>query len=194
MNVYEKLQQVKLDLSKAALKKSGENKHSKYDYFELGDFLPKIIELCNNHKLATVISFTSEKGLLEIIDTEKITDKIIIETPMSTAKLPACHEVQNLGAVQTYLRRYLYVAAFDIVENDIVESSARKDELKKAAPQPLQGTNDSDLPADDFLVTLPSGAQKTITEMKRFELLAVTKDKNLAHLHDRVKELLGEVG
>jgi len=31
--------------------------------------------------------------------------------------------VQNLGAVQTYLRRYLWVAALEIVEHDALDSS-----------------------------------------------------------------------
>jgi hypothetical protein len=43
---------------------------------------------------------------------------------MSTAALKGCHEVQNLGAVQTYIRRYLWVAALEIVEHDVVDASA----------------------------------------------------------------------
>jgi len=43
---------------------------------------------------------------------------------MSTAALKGCHEVQNLGAVQTYIRRYLWVAALEIVESDVVDASA----------------------------------------------------------------------
>ena len=33
------------------------------------------------------------------------------------------HEVQNLGAVQTYIKRYLYVNAFEIVEQDAIDKS-----------------------------------------------------------------------
>jgi len=39
---------------------------------------------------------------------------IHINSPMSSAALKGCHEVQNLGAVQTYLRRYLWVTAMEI--------------------------------------------------------------------------------
>jgi hypothetical protein len=42
---------------------------------------------------------------------------------MSSAALKGCHEVQNLGAVQTYLRRYLWVAALEIVEHDAIDAS-----------------------------------------------------------------------
>jgi len=41
---------------------------------------------------------------------------------MSTASLKGCHEVQNLGAVQTYIRRYLWVCALEIVESDAIET------------------------------------------------------------------------
>lgn len=49
---------------------------------------------------------------------------------MSRAALKGCHEVQNLGAVQSYLRRYLYMAAFDIGECE--------GESVDGAPPPVQ--------------------------------------------------------
>jgi hypothetical protein len=42
---------------------------------------------------------------------------------MSSAELKGCHPVQNLGAVQTYLRRYLYTAAFELVEHDALDAT-----------------------------------------------------------------------
>ena len=44
MNIYKKIQAVKKELSERELKKSGENTFSKFKYYELGDFLPSIIE------------------------------------------------------------------------------------------------------------------------------------------------------
>jgi hypothetical protein len=52
------------------------------------------------------------------------TQFIEFKCPMSSAALKGCHEVQNLGAVQTYLRRYLWTNAFEIVEHDAIDSSA----------------------------------------------------------------------
>ena len=42
---------------------------------------------------------------------------------MSTAQLKDCHEVQNVGAVNTYSKRYLYQNAFEIVEADVLDST-----------------------------------------------------------------------
>jgi len=47
----------------------------------------------------------------------------VITSPMSSAALKGCHDVQNLGAVQTYIRRYLWVTAMEIVEHDAIDSS-----------------------------------------------------------------------
>jgi hypothetical protein len=50
--------------------------------------------------------------------------------------------VQNLGAVQTYIRRYLWVAALEIVEHDALDSS-KPVEDKKVIITPSQGIADT---------------------------------------------------
>jgi len=127
LNVYEKMNQAKLALQAARLKKSGRNEYSKYDYFELQDFLPMIIQLESELKFTCVVCFGVEQASLEIVDTEKPEDTILYTCPMSSANLKGMHEVQNLGAVQTYLRRYLYVSAFEIVERDSLDDGKKQD-------------------------------------------------------------------
>jgi hypothetical protein len=57
---------------------------------------------------------------------------------MSEANLKGCHPVQNLGAVQTYTRRYLWVAALEIVEHDAIDSNEPvKQEVKQAKKETL---------------------------------------------------------
>ena len=128
MNIYEKLAQARVDLQKRNLQKSGHNKFAGYDYFELRDFLPAINEIMAEHKLLGICRFDEKEATLEIIDAEdpKEGGKIRFRSPMSTAELKGCHPVQNLGAVQTYLRRYLYTAAFEIVEGDALDATQGK--------------------------------------------------------------------
>ena len=126
MNVYKRLQKCRVELGMMEIKESGNNKFSGYTYIELGDFLPHITGLCELHGLCTVISF-DEKATLTIINSDKPEEQIVVTSPMSTAELKGCHAIQNLGAVETYLRRYLYVAAFDIVEHDALDSTHGKD-------------------------------------------------------------------
>ena len=139
MNVYQKLLSARLNLQNTELKKSGNNKFAGYKYFELGDFLPVVQTIFAEHDLIGVVSFGTTEATLTITDMDKPEDKIVISSPMSTAALKGCHEVQNLGAVQTYLRRYLWVTAMEIVEHDALDSSEPlKPETKKVANKGME--------------------------------------------------------
>jgi len=121
MNIYEKFQNIKIELQKQEIKKTGKNLFAKYEYFELADFLTIINELMLKYKLIANINYGIDMATLTIIDIEKPDSTILFTSPMSTAELRGCHQVQNLGAVQTYLKRYLYISAFDILESDILD-------------------------------------------------------------------------
>ena len=123
MNIYEKLQTVRVALQNKNLKKGKTNTYSGYQYYELADFLPELMQLMKDNKMTSVISFTNELATLTLIDMEKPDAQIIFTSPMSTAKLKAAHEIQNLGAVETYERRYLYMMAFEIVEADVLDAT-----------------------------------------------------------------------
>ena len=126
MNVYAKLQTARMKLHSMELKKSGHNKFAGYNYFELADFVVPALKIFDELKLCGVVSFGKEVATLTIVDLEAgegQQESITITSPMSTAALKGCHEVQNLGAVETYIRRYLWVAALEIVEHDALDSS-----------------------------------------------------------------------
>ena len=120
--VYEKLQKARIKLQHTELRKSGHNKFAGYKYFELGDFLPAIQSIFFELKLCPVVSFGTELATLRIIDTEN-GGCVTFTSPMAEAQLKGCHPIQNLGAVETYSRRYLYVTAMEIVEHDAIDSS-----------------------------------------------------------------------
>ena len=128
MNIYEKLQAVRVDLAAEGLQKGKTNTYSNYTYFELSDFLPQINKLCQKHKLGhhTTVADDGKMMVLTLHDSEKPDSQIDFKIPMSTAQLKASHPVQNLGAVLTYSRRYLYMMAFDIVQGDVLEQITGK--------------------------------------------------------------------
>ena len=140
MNVYQKLNAARAKFHSIELKKSGHNKFAGYKYFELGDFIIPALEIFNEIGLTGIISFGKETADLRIVNNEKPEEVIVIESPMSSAALKGCHEVQNLGAVQTYLRRYLWVAALEIVEHDAIDSAPAKE---KVIITPSQGIADN---------------------------------------------------
>lgn len=125
MSVHKKLMEARLKLQGTKLNKSGHNKFAGYKYFELGDFLPAIQTIFAECGLCGVISYGKGEAWLTITDMED-GSSIVICSPMSSAALKGCHEVQNLGAVQTYIRRYLWVTAMEIVEHDVLDSTTGK--------------------------------------------------------------------
>lgn len=142
MNVYQKLNAARAKFHSIELKKSGHNKFAGYKYFELGDFIIPALDIFKEVGLTGIISFGKETADMRIVNNEKPEEVILIESPMSSAALKGCHEVQNLGAVQTYLRRYLWVAALEIVEHDALDSSKPVEE-KKVIITPAQGIADN---------------------------------------------------
>ena len=142
-SVHKKLMEARLLLQHAPLKKSGHNKFAGYSYFELGDFLPTINSIFYKVGLCGVVSFGKELASLTITDTEDGSE-IVLTSPMADANLKGCHPIQNLGAVETYTRRYLWVSAMEIVEHDALDSSAPLKEEKQAPViTPTQGAMDN---------------------------------------------------
>ena len=177
MNIYEKLNKAKLALQSGGLKKSGRNDFAKYEYFELSDFIPTILRLENELGFFCSVSFNSELATLAISDTAKPEDYILFTSPMSSASLKGMHDVQNLGAVQTYLRRYLYVNAFEIVEHDTLDKSKPAEQYKHPAQPPAQKKPD------------------TLTVAQREELGDMVKsDMDQEQAKQRLKELVESLG
>jgi hypothetical protein len=128
MTIYKKLQEARIKLQAVPMNKSGQNSFAKYNYFELSDFLPQIQAIFNDVGLTGIVSFGTELAELNIYEHEG-DGRITITSPMSSAALKGCHEVQNLGAVQTYQRRYLWQSALEIVEHDALEATTGKEQV-----------------------------------------------------------------
>lgn len=124
MKVHAKLMQARIKLHGLEIKKSGRNEFAKYNYMELGDFLIPTQQIFAELGLCGVVSFTADVATLTITDVEDDTGSIVITSPMGSASLKGCHEVQQIGAVESYQRRYLWVTAMEIVEHDAIDSSA----------------------------------------------------------------------
>lgn len=121
MKVYKKLSDARIRLQRTELTKSGHNKFAGYKYFELGDFLPAVQSIFNEVGLIDAISFTEDLATMVVYDVED-GSSVTFTSPMGSANLKGCHEVQNIGAVETYQRRYLYVTALSIVEHDALDA------------------------------------------------------------------------
>lgn len=136
--LYQKLAEIKLELSKAQIKKSGVNKYSGFTYYELADILPAIISLCSKYGVYTYTSYDNDMAKLTAVNTNNPTEQFSITSPMRTFELKGSNAIQVLGGIETYSRRYLYLAMFDIVESDSFDANAGSDkniEIKKEVKQ-----------------------------------------------------------
>jgi hypothetical protein len=125
MSVHKKLMQARIKLQQVKLKKSGLNKFAGFEYFELGDFLPTVQSIFAEIGLCGVVSYDKELATLTITDIED-NSQIVITSPMAEANLKGVHPIQNMGAVETYSRRYLWVTALEIVEHDALDATTGK--------------------------------------------------------------------
>lgn len=186
MSIYKKLSDAREHFHDLELKKTGHNKFAGYKYFELGDFLIPALRVLKMYGIVSVISFGKEFATMRLIDIDKPDEFIEITSPMSSAALKGAHEIQNLGAVQTYLRRYLWVAALEIVEHDALDSSPKLTEegVKKKGNAPVvtpRGGIGEDLPQDikDFLTDLAAGVTELVDQGKAKEALALIDEQAL---------------
>lgn len=147
-SLLRKIQSVRLQIQNTNLRKSGHNDIGGFNYFELSDFVPKVNELFEELGLFSRTTFVmnttgSYDAVLSIYDIEHPDCSISFTTPVSMSTSNK-NPIQNLGATHTYIRRYLWMIALEIVENDQVdclkngsvnETRAVLKDLKKANEQ-----------------------------------------------------------
>jgi len=154
MKIYKKLSDARIKLQRTELTKSGHNKFAGYKYFELGDFLPAVQSIFNEVGLIDAISFTEDLATMVVYDVDD-GSSVTFTSPMGTANLKGCHEVQNIGAVETYQRRYLYVTALSIVEHDALDAVTGSAPVEvKPVVKEVPKESDGDLaPLAEVLIT-----------------------------------------
>lgn len=125
-NIYAKLNTVRAELSKD-LQKSGKNSYSKYDYFQLKDFMPQAIKLCEQYGLFT--KFWIDKEKLEL------PAKITNTQTFNEAGQAVITEVKEENF--TYVE-YAHLLVIDTESEDIIEFKKETRECQVQAAQPIQ--------------------------------------------------------
>lgn len=134
---------IRVELQNAKLKKSGKNKFAGFDYFELADFLPKLNELMLKEKINDRFSIinnsdgTMTASLLLIKGDEQqeyTMPFVLFATPLNKSGQPSMQDIQYLGALNTYYKRYLYLNAFGITDGEVIDSMNNNDLSKKSEP------------------------------------------------------------
>lgn len=138
MNIYEKMAHARCELKSKEMKKSGKNPFAKFTYFELSDFIPYVLDILEKYKICSKFSLNNQEARLEFINAEMPEETIDYSAPIAQVDLKGCTAIQGIGASITYMRRYLYMMAFEIVEADMLDAVVSKDEqptFKKRIPK-----------------------------------------------------------
>lgn len=139
MNVYQKLNKAREMFLNADVQKTGKNMHLSFKYFELEDIVPTVTRIFNELGLISIVRFTGNLAEMVIINTdnkEDATDFTAPFTPLqpiaSNTGKQVTNEMQALGSSITYMRRYLYMMAMDIVESDNIDANLGRVEPPKS--------------------------------------------------------------
>ncbi len=150
-NLNESIISIRVKLQNAKLKKSGKNKYAGFDYFELADFLPKLNELMLEEGINDRYRIEEGYSILELVKGEEKQEYTIpfklFETPLTYKKdkngnfikskegeyiqVPSMQDIQYLGALNTYYKRYLYLNAFGITDGEVIDSMNNNELLEK---------------------------------------------------------------
>ena len=126
LSLHEAIIRIRVELQNSNIKKSGFNKFAGFKYFELSDFLPKLNELMLKYNVNDVFTITEDKAILTLIKDDERQDYTmpfkLFEVPKNKSGQPQMQEIQYLGALNTYIKRYLYMNAFGITDGEIIDA------------------------------------------------------------------------
>lgn len=144
LNVYQKLLAARAKFLESDVQKTGKNMHLSFKYFELDDIVPTATRIFSEVGLIPIVNFTSDVATMTVVNTDNPEEVIPFVAPfnqiapiVSNAGKQATNEMQALGSSITYMRRYLYMIALDICENDSFDANVGKPvTAPQSAPTP----------------------------------------------------------
>lgn len=143
-NIYGRLAAAKAILGQCKFEKSGASKlkngEIKFRYMQLGDFLPEVKQVVFDCGLEYhYTDFSKEKCGITFVNIDQPDETLTMSIVPERASVYQADAIQNMGAEITYLRRYLIIAALDLIEEDQVD--ATRDE-----PQPQNKPKSTTVP------------------------------------------------
>lgn len=123
-NFIQRYQKIKQELMEAGLKRTGYNDNKGYYYFQLSDFLPTLLRLEEKYGITDIITFDHGQATISLFDATENEVKPMIQSSMPFPKEVMeldTNKMKQLGGAETYCRRYLYFAVFNMTVIDIAE-------------------------------------------------------------------------
>ena len=154
MNLYQKVAKIKGEMSSMKFSKTGRNSFTKFNYFQLDDFEPTLEKLCSQYGIVTYFMFALDVARMVVVDADDPTQKIEVDSPVDVSFGKTSSKMQDIGAMQTYARRYLFMSFFGITESDFLDEVAgmdtpkSEDDVEHVNPDKSEAVKKSDANAD----------------------------------------------
>ena len=117
---------IRVSLQNTQIEKSGKSNYGGFKYFELKDFLPALNELMEKENVNDIFTIENGNATLTLIKADERQSYtipfIMFETPINDRGKKQMQDIQYLGALNTYYKRYLYINAFGITDGDIIDN------------------------------------------------------------------------
>lgn len=181
-SLWKKLKEAKKLFRKANVKKTGYNHYQKFKYYELSDIVPISAEIFDKVGIEIQYTLTDHLANMVVRDIDTMAETTYT-CPTSTYNGTTNQQIQGVGSVQTYTRRYLYQQVLDIVECDTIDN---QDQNKVPTHEEiLKLSREIAVEMEEKQISLaPERVKKYITKMKN--------DKRITSVE--YKALLEEVG
>ena len=170
LNIYGKLIEARKMFLAAGIKKTGVNRYAEYKYFTLDDIIPVKQSIFEDLGLIDVVSFSADYATLTLVNASNPEETIYFTSPLREDESLIKNPIQKLGAIETYVRRYLYMLLLDIVESDAVEAVTDKPDTEggKAPEKPKKSNRPATAEerAETKKELIDEGGEATATQIK----------------------------
>lgn len=200
LSLNESIIKIRVDLQNLKIKKSGKNKFAGFDYYELSDFLPKLNELMLQYGVNDKFTIEEEKATLTLIkgnETQTYSMPFkIFDTPINKKynkdldeyiEVKSMQDIQYLGALNTYYKRYLYLNAFGITDGEIIDGMNNDDLDKKTTKRTTKSAKAEEKKETDFRTLLMNELKKQGININEY---AKEHGLNAKTTQQQAKELL----
>lgn len=169
MNIYQKLIEARHQFLEAGVEPSGKHIQLEFKYFELKDIVPVATRIFKELGLVSLVSFNKEEATMTVVNCDSPEEQIVFTSPMreinvivSNTGKQVTNEIQTLGSMETYQRRYLYLMALDVVENDSIDPNTGNQSEKPAKTRKAKAVPDVDTSSETSTETAIEQPKPTI--------------------------------
>ena len=149
---------LRVDFLNENVKKTGFNQYSNFSYYQLDDILPVCTRIGAKYRVIMLYAIEKERAILTMINLDDLEDMMFFDMPVADAAVRGGTAIQNLGAMMTYTKRYLYMDAFSIAEPDEMDADIGREKTEvqpaEAKRRPAEQTGQKEKAAGT------SGAQR----------------------------------